>query len=266
MGMDYIIVGDCPVNNQLGIDPFINMIKSRSMYNALTDVAKQQGKSINEMKFSKLIQKSDGSYEEVESNIDGLKKNFEPLLRLENKCKGCPKNLAGISGEQQTFGCVGYIHFPISKLGERILANAAELIVENNQVGKEGGLFLQYIIEHPDVTGVRIDKLRKVQIRPDMPGVDYYEWKEPMWIDLPGHRISTSQILELLITTATINPNYIKHVFEPFFLYVDLAIKRLPEPAQKLFTKDITVQELLRFGKAIGTASKFKDTGIVTMT
>ncbi len=123
MGADLIIHLDCPAKATLGdgdiLDGTVAMLRMRKSSSQAMAVAAQlqeSGIGLDVPCIRVILQTAEGEQERKVSVVD-LLAEAAPLKGLEGDCAACLANVGN-----QPFGCLGYVHYPITPAAEAWLA------------------------------------------------------------------------------------------------------------------------------------------------
>jgi hypothetical protein len=140
---------------------------------------------------------------ETTLKLDDLLQESAPLAALAPHCAGCPANL-----QKRDFGCGGVVHYPITIQAERWLMSR----LPTHPEGPKAKMLLR-AIKQLKIDGKAIDAARSRK--------DVYESDRPQVQSFGTSffskaKLTSSQILELLIGVGSLQPDHAK--FLAFFL------------------------------------------------
>ena len=118
MAIDYIIDYGCVPKDELGTQGIIERLKGEERARTIIKMFRDNGdmRPPSKMGFEFTRNTPDGGEEARLIVVQDLLDFAEPLKALEPHCEHCPANRA-----KRPFGCMGFVHYPISMAGEKWL-------------------------------------------------------------------------------------------------------------------------------------------------
>lgn len=152
MGLDLITQRNCEVKEKIPQNELLNQIKNRNRAYAILNMLIDKGKSKEEALetvFTQSFQTLEGTKNE-QVKVSNLIKDTLHLDSLGKLCEKCPLS------QNKSFGCIGYISYPISSKCEEWLAGLAE---EANKKGMPYSTTIVFIKDQK-ILGNRIKQMR----------------------------------------------------------------------------------------------------------
>jgi hypothetical protein len=206
MAVDYLILKNCKVKEQLTPDQLVNTIKDRNRAYQVRDMLANSGKSQEEIdNFEFTFQKmTPNGVENSKHKISDLMAQTAILDQLSPICTDCPV------ANDKPFGCLGAVGYPISAKCENWLAQIAE---DSYKKGEVYSMMLTYILDQK-VSGKESDDARRQ-------GDTFFELKKPIEIVLSKSffskkAVNTSQLIDMILGVRVMQFTHMNHLLMLF--------------------------------------------------
>jgi hypothetical protein len=206
MAVDYLILKDCKVKEQLTPDQLIATIKDRNRAYQVRDMLANSGKSQDEIdNFEFTFQKmTPNGIENSKHKISDLIAQTAILDTLSPICSDCPV------ANGKPFGCLGAVNYPISAKCENWLADIA---FDSYKKGVVYSMMLTFILDQK-VSGKETDDARRH-------GDTFFELKKPVEIVLSKgffskKAVNTSQLIDMVLGTRVMKFTHMNHLLMLF--------------------------------------------------
>lgn len=255
MAIDYIIEYDCVPKQTLGADGIIERLKSRERADMIIRMFRESGddRPPSEMGFDFTRSTPEGEDETQLIVVQDILDFVADLNPLAPHCQGCPANRTGTS-----FGCTGFVQYPISGKGEAWLLNQLPSI--NDPLV---WLLLKKGVESFNYNGALIARLRAQ-------GDTYFEDSQAAFRPIGEFNLNANQVFEMIFMVGDIIPNHgaimllFYNAIERSELQADdimglspaddAKIKKYPFMHQIMQGDDRTISELKEFLNAVYVA------------
>ncbi len=193
MAIDYIIDYDCHPKQTLGTDGILERIKGRERAETIIRLYREHGddRPPSQMGFELSKNTPDGQSQPILVIVQDLLDAAEALKPLEPSCVGCPANRAG-----RPFGCMGFVHYPISGRGEAWLLNQLPSPAEP----------LVWLLLKQGVENLLYDGRSAQQWRQQSEA--YFEDKVAATRPLGEFQLTADQVFEMIFAVGDIRPNH----------------------------------------------------------
>jgi|FLYN01.1.fsa_nt_gi hypothetical protein len=193
MAIDYIIDYACVPKSTLGTDGILERLKGRERAESVIQLFRKNGdnRPPAQMGFEFTRSTPDGQEETRVVVVQDLLDAAEELQPLAHYCQGCPAN-----ANNQPFGCINYIEYPISRQGEIWLLNQLPTPEEPLV-----WLLLRQGIEEFGYDGSSVKALRGE-------GLPYFEETGVLARQMGEFYITTNQVFEMTFTLGHIHPSH----------------------------------------------------------
>jgi hypothetical protein len=206
MAVDYLILKDCKVKDQLPPEQLIETIKDRNRAYSVRNMLMDGGKSEEEIdNFEFTLQKMtpDGIQNSTHKISDLITKT-SILDTLSPTCTDCPV------ANSQPFGCLGVVHYPISAKCENWLAQVA---FDSYKKGEIYSMMIKFILDKK-ISGeeINIDRQQNGLL---------FELKKPVEIVLSRSffskkTINTSQLIQMILGVGVMQFTHMNHLLMLF--------------------------------------------------
>ncbi|MBC7813386.1 MAG: hypothetical protein H7175_19660 [Burkholderiales bacterium] len=195
MAIDYVIDWQCIPKETFGTAGILERLKEHERANAVIKLFRQNGdnRPPSEMgfEFTRSTPDDSGDEETQVIVVQDLLDNAAELDPLAHHCESCPANRTGTP-----FGCIGFIQYPLSAMGEAWLLNLLptpdEALI---------WLLLKQGIEEFQYDGSTVLPLRQA-------GGAYFEQGGLMSRRLGEFAITSDQVFEMLFLLGDIQPTH----------------------------------------------------------
>jgi hypothetical protein len=192
MALDYVIDFACVPKEQLTTPGLMARLKAHHRAQALIEMHRRDGdhRPPRELDFEFTRRTGDGHETTSTLTVQHLLDEAADLGPLQHHCQGCPANRTGGS-----FGCVGFIDYPISAAGETWLLQQLPDMQEVLPwlLLKDGLEVFQY--DGQTVAPLRLDPT-------------YFEARVPAFRNLGEFVVNANQIFEMVFMVGDVNPNH----------------------------------------------------------
>lgn len=192
MALDYVINFVCIPKSQLTTPGLVERLKAARRAEALIEMHRQEGdtRPPRELDFEFTRRTGDGHEVTTMLTVQHLLDEAADLAPLAHHCQGCPANRTGGS-----FGCVGFIDYPISADGETWMLQQLPDMQEVLPwlLLKDGLETFQY--DGQTVAPLRLDPT-------------YFESRVPAFRNLGEFIVNSNQTFEMAFMVGDINPNH----------------------------------------------------------
>lgn len=206
MAVDYFILKNCIVKEQLVPDQLVETIKERNRAYQVRGMLANSGKSQEEVdNFEYTFQKNTPHGVEIcKCKIGDIIESTSILDDLSPFCKGCSV------ANEQSFGCLGAVNYPISANCEKWLAKVA---MDSYKKGEDYSLMISFILDQ-NVKGNLTAEARNQ-------GDTFFELRNPVEIILrkglfSKKSINTNQILDMLFGYEVMQSTHMNHMLMLF--------------------------------------------------
>lgn len=206
MAVDYLILKDCKVKEQLAPDQLVATIKDRNRAYQVRDMLANSGKSQVEIdNFEFTFQKlTPNGIENSKHKIPDIVANTSILDTLSPICNDCP------IANGKSFGCLGAVNYPISAKCEKWLAKVAS---DSYKKGEEYSLMITFILDKNVNGNITADSRNQ--------GETFFELRKPAEIILSKglfskKSINTNQILDMLFGYNVMQSTHMNHMLMLF--------------------------------------------------
>jgi hypothetical protein len=191
MAIDYIIDYDCTPKQTLTTQGIIERLKGEERAQTIIAMFRKNGdnRPPSEMGFEFTRSTPEGEKEKKVIVVQDLLDAAAELKPLEHHCVGCPANRTG-----KSFGCMGFIQYPVSARGEAWLLN--QLPVPDEALV---WLLLKQGVEEFKYDGSSLAPMRQA-------GDAYFEVRGMLSRRLGEFRITNDQVFEMLFLLGHIQP------------------------------------------------------------
>lgn len=193
MAIDYIIDYDCLPKQTLGTNGILERIKGRERAETIIQLYREHGddRPPSEMGFELSKNTPDGQSEPIIVVVQDLLDAAQALKPLESACIGCPANRSG-----EPFGCMGFVHYPLSGRGETWLLNRLPSPAEP----------LVWLLLKQGVENFLYDGRSAKQWRENTDA--YFEDKIAAVRPLGEFQLTADQVFEMIFAVGDIGPNH----------------------------------------------------------
>ena len=184
MGADHIVHLECApkahfgngdsISGTLGI---LSMLKARDRGNMIAELAKRDGKSVDEMSVTVVLRR-DGKEEQQQVTHKDLMAQAAPLNDHAANCRTCPANVSN-----EPYGCFNFVRYPITRAAEEWLMQKVQ------PADSPGGTILLRAIDDLGYDGSPMAGFRSNGL---------LESEEAVSRDLGGAEIESDQIFQAL--------------------------------------------------------------------
>ncbi len=192
MALDYVIDFACLPKAQLTTPGLVERLKAHHRAQSLIEMHRREGdmRPPRELDFEFTRRTGDGHEVTSMMSVQHLLDEAADLTPLAHHCEGCPANRTGGS-----FGCVGFIDYPISAAGETWLLQQLPDMQEVLPwlLLKDGIEVFQY--DGQSVTALRLD-------------ATFFESRVPAFRNLGEFVVNSNQIFEMAFMVGDVNPNH----------------------------------------------------------
>lgn len=206
MAVDYLILKDCKVKEQLTPDQFMSTIKDRNRAYYIRDMLAQSGKSQDEIdNFEFTHQKlTPNGIENATYKISNIISKTSILDTLSPNCVDCTV------ANSQPFGCFGAVSYPISAKCEKWLA---EVALDSHKKGEIYSMMLTFILDQK-ISGAETDEARRQ-------GGTFFELKKSIEIILSKSffskkAVNTSQLIDMILGIRVMQFIHMNHLLMLF--------------------------------------------------
>jgi len=237
MAIDYIIEYDCVPKQTLTPQGIIERLKEKERAEAVIQWFRAAGdtREPSEMGFEFTKSTPDEEGEKQVIVVQDLLDHVADLDPLEHHCKGCPANRTG-----KPFGCMGFIHYPITARAEAYLLD--RLPVPDEPLV---WLLLKQGIQEFGYDGSSVKALRDVDNDAEEGKRTYFELPVSPQRLLGEIRVSGDQMLEMVFGVGQhIIPNH-AGILLLFFHAIDREVEA--EDIRTISSDDAAIREKLKF-------------------
>lgn len=206
MAVDYLILKDCKVKEQLPNEQLVETIKDRNRAFQVREMLAKTGKSIEEINnFEFTLQKmGPNGVENINYKIGELIEKSSILDKLSTNCQECPVS----NGE--SFGCLGAVNYPISAKCENWLAQLAD---QSYKKGEVYSMMITFILDQK-IKGSDTENDRRQ-------GNTFFELNKPVEIILSKSffskkAINTNQLIDMILSFKVMQFTHMNHLLMLF--------------------------------------------------
>lgn len=190
MAIDYIVDYDCVPKQTLTTPGILERLKGRARAKTVIQMFRDNGdeRSPSEMGFEFTRSTPEGVNEKKVIVVQELLDFAAELEPLEKHCVGCPANVGG-----QSYGCVGYISYPVS-------ARAEDWLIGQLPSPEEAlpWLLLRKTVDEMGYTGTSVDSLRA--------NGTFFEESRVLGRSLGEFAVTSNQVFEMIFMLGDIQP------------------------------------------------------------
>ncbi|MEM9951846.1 MAG: hypothetical protein AAF846_09615 [Chloroflexota bacterium] len=193
MAIDYVIDYDCVPKQTLTTEGIVERLKSRERAETIIAMFRENGddRPPSEMGFEFTRSTPEGEEETQLIVVQDILNFADELKPLAHHCRGCPANRTGTS-----FGCAGFVQYPISGRGEEWLLNQLPSVNEP----------LIWLLLKQGVEGFQYDGAQISALRAQ--GVTYFEDNTAAYRFLGEFSLNANQVFEMIFMVGDIIPNH----------------------------------------------------------
>jgi hypothetical protein len=225
MAIDYVIDYGCVPKQAFGSAEIIDRLKGRNRANTIIRLFRESGdpRTPDKMGFEFVRNTPEG---EEETQIVVVQDLLDRALELDtyaHHCAGCPANALGMP-----FGCIGFIQYPLSEVGERWLMERLPGIDQPLL-----WLLLRQGIQEMGYDGADVAPLRA--------SGTYFEANSAIVRDMTDFQIDSNQVFEMTFLLGKIQPSHagmLLHFFD--------AVPRATEASQivPIMKRELSADEI----------------------
>lgn len=222
MSIDYMILYPCDIRKNMPPEQMWRLLAARNRARAAVAELRRANPALSEeaiiadCKLTVDVRQADGTVGAQQIGVSELVAQAAPLERLAPLCKGCPARV-----RDRSFGCTGHVNYPISSAVEEFLVSR---LPEDHKAPTLKALL--GLLEEQGILGRQIDVQRNDATRYERRAPALRKWGS--W--LSRKTVSSSQILQLLLTLNEMKPELLSSIAKMLWLPDVPAIPKAPNP------------------------------------
>ncbi len=202
MGLEYITLKNCPVKESINDQELLSAVKQQNQAEGVLQMLTSKGMSRDEamaFKLTKVINRPDGA-QQVKIAIADMFAQIPDLKSNEHHCANCPIS----SGS--TFGCIGFLNYPISARCEQWLATLVQASIKK---GTPYSMMVEFI-EDQKISGSQLNQMRQH-------GDQFFESSSPIKIVtmksfFKSKSINLDQVWEMILLSGQMQTTHMNYL------------------------------------------------------